>query len=191
MNKQTFVIKQGCVSYRKTHSYKSPRLISNKTSQNTANEGNNPNTRRVSSPKALTNECNVENNSTTRRASTVPKTIVRQGVQYHEDYSDFEISQPGHKPSGMATAVKGPQPGTTRKKVQRKSRRQMKREDNQSTLTNWLSTHRHSGRTNSDLIHENFRSSNRVNSFNVLCDCLLYTSPSPRDKRQSRMPSSA
>ena len=24
-----------------------------------------------------------------------------------------------------------------------------------------------------------------------LCDCLLYTSPSPRDKRQSRMPSSA
>ena len=23
------------------------------------------------------------------------------------------------------------------------------------------------------------------------CDCLLYTSPSPRDKRQSRMPSSA
>ena len=25
----------------------------------------------------------------------------------------------------------------------------------------------------------------------VLCACLLYTSPSPRDKRQSRMPSSA
>ena len=25
----------------------------------------------------------------------------------------------------------------------------------------------------------------------VVCDCLLYTSPSPRDKRQSRMPSSA
>ena len=25
----------------------------------------------------------------------------------------------------------------------------------------------------------------------ILCDCLLYTSPSPRDKRQSRMPSSA
>ena len=25
----------------------------------------------------------------------------------------------------------------------------------------------------------------------VLCTCLLYTSPSPRDKRQSRMPSSA
>ena len=25
----------------------------------------------------------------------------------------------------------------------------------------------------------------------LLCDCLLYTSPSPRDKRQSRMPSSA
>ena len=26
---------------------------------------------------------------------------------------------------------------------------------------------------------------------NVIKDCLLYTSPSPRDKRQSRMPSSA
>ena len=26
---------------------------------------------------------------------------------------------------------------------------------------------------------------------NKVCDCLLYTSPSPRDKRQSRMPSSA
>ena len=25
----------------------------------------------------------------------------------------------------------------------------------------------------------------------LICDCLLYTSPSPRDKRQSRMPSSA
>ena len=27
--------------------------------------------------------------------------------------------------------------------------------------------------------------------FNKLANCLLYTSPSPRDKRQSRMPSSA
>ena len=26
---------------------------------------------------------------------------------------------------------------------------------------------------------------------NTNCPCLLYTSPSPRDKRQSRMPSSA
>ena len=26
---------------------------------------------------------------------------------------------------------------------------------------------------------------------NTVCTCLLYTSPSPRDKRQSRMPSSA
>ena len=25
----------------------------------------------------------------------------------------------------------------------------------------------------------------------MVCNCLLYTSPSPRDKRQSRMPSSA
>ena len=28
-------------------------------------------------------------------------------------------------------------------------------------------------------------------AWHVLCFCLLYTSPSPRDKRQSRMPSSA
>ena len=27
--------------------------------------------------------------------------------------------------------------------------------------------------------------------FDLINDCLLYTSPSPRDKRQSRMPSSA
>ena len=27
--------------------------------------------------------------------------------------------------------------------------------------------------------------------YGLLCACLLYTSPSPRDKRQSRMPSSA
>ena len=27
--------------------------------------------------------------------------------------------------------------------------------------------------------------------FEKVCNCLLYTSPSPRDKRQSRMPSSA
>ena len=30
-----------------------------------------------------------------------------------------------------------------------------------------------------------------TNSDTVLMPCLLYTSPSPRDKRQSRMPSSA
>ena len=33
---------------------------------------------------------------------------------------------------------------------------------------------------------------NKMNRTAVECDCcLLYTSPSPRDKRQSRMPSSA
>ena len=32
---------------------------------------------------------------------------------------------------------------------------------------------------------------NRVKWFSRCNDCLLYTSPSPRDKRQSRMPSSA
>ena len=31
----------------------------------------------------------------------------------------------------------------------------------------------------------------RLQSFGVCTGCLLYTSPSPRDKRQSRMPSSA
>ena len=30
-----------------------------------------------------------------------------------------------------------------------------------------------------------------VNNKEKACSCLLYTSPSPRDKRQSRMPSSA
>ena len=28
-------------------------------------------------------------------------------------------------------------------------------------------------------------------TYEQVCSCLLYTSPSPRDKRQSRMPSSA
>ena len=32
---------------------------------------------------------------------------------------------------------------------------------------------------------------NRIFGFNKVENCLLYTSPSPRDKRQSRMPSSA
>ena len=32
---------------------------------------------------------------------------------------------------------------------------------------------------------------NQAMEFNKVRDCLLYTSPSPRDKRQSRMPSSA
>ena len=37
---------------------------------------------------------------------------------------------------------------------------------------------------------EGFDQSHEVRAI-VLCSCLLYTSPSPRDKRQSRMPSSA
>ena len=36
-------------------------------------------------------------------------------------------------------------------------------------------------------IESNFAKNNQIHSMN----CLLYTSPSPRDKRQSRMPSSA
>ena len=30
-----------------------------------------------------------------------------------------------------------------------------------------------------------------IQNYHLICTCLLYTSPSPRDKRQSRMPSSA
>ena len=41
--------------------------------------------------------------------------------------------------------------------------------------------------TENKLVTEIFK--NR--SFRLLYPCLLYTSPSPRDKRQSRMPSSA
>ena len=33
--------------------------------------------------------------------------------------------------------------------------------------------------------------SDEFKAINPRCACLLYTSPSPRDKRQSRMPSSA
>ena len=35
------------------------------------------------------------------------------------------------------------------------------------------------------------RLQNQINELGELLSCLLYTSPSPRDKRQSRMPSSA
>ena len=47
-----------------------------------------------------------------------------------------------------------------------------------------------------DKIHLNtnlddFLTENEIEISNLLISCLLYTSPSPRDKRQSRMPSSA
>ena len=72
-------------------------------------------------------------------------------------------------------------------------------------LKDWL---KHQGRTQADL-RRNLRAvSTRMPALlevlerehklrglaglaNRLCSCLLYTSPSPRDKRQSRMPSSA
>ena len=38
---------------------------------------------------------------------------------------------------------------------------------------------------------ENGKTVNGANKFAIIYPCLLYTSPSPRDKRQSRMPSSA
>ena len=39
--------------------------------------------------------------------------------------------------------------------------------------------------------HNYSRKGMRFLFLNLVADCLLYTSPSPRDKRQSRMPSSA
>ena len=37
----------------------------------------------------------------------------------------------------------------------------------------------------------NTKAKNVIEACRVLCDCLLYTSPSPRDRTRSRMPSSA
>ena len=42
-----------------------------------------------------------------------------------------------------------------------------------------------------EIISEAFEGKSRVQQHQMVYDCLLYTSPSPRDKRQSRMPSSA
>ena len=43
-----------------------------------------------------------------------------------------------------------------------------------------------------DILHEGtVRSGDRISSNGNLCICLLYTSPSPRDRSSSRMPSSA
>ena len=41
------------------------------------------------------------------------------------------------------------------------------------------------------LIYKNLRDSRQISGGSAANTCLLYTSPSPRDKRQSRMPSSA
>ena len=48
-----------------------------------------------------------------------------------------------------------------------------------------------SGNTNSDAEEAAGLPSAIVKGNDDIIDCLLYTSPSPRDKRQSRMPSSA
>ena len=43
-----------------------------------------------------------------------------------------------------------------------------------------------------DYLNRNFPSARRIATYSAMPhDCLLYTSPSPRDKRQYRMPSSA
>ena len=44
---------------------------------------------------------------------------------------------------------------------------------------------------NTKLFHQTHSVSGKVGFAPYACPCLLYTSPSPRDKRQSRMPSSA
>ena len=41
------------------------------------------------------------------------------------------------------------------------------------------------------VVHEDRYTSIHIEEFEVLCSCLLYTSPSPRDGIGSRMPSSA
>ena len=46
-------------------------------------------------------------------------------------------------------------------------------------------------RANDQIIREKLGSNNILTNFIAYITCLLYTSPSPRDKRQSRMPSSA
>ena len=68
---------------------------------------------------------------------------------------------------------------------------------------NWVAISKYTGNVNAemarDFLNDNdipafiksdfFGSAYHLNAFNM--PCLLYTSPSPRDKRQSRMPSSA
>ena len=44
---------------------------------------------------------------------------------------------------------------------------------------------------NVDDLHERGGAQEVIHMHGILTSCLLYTSPSPRDKRQSRMPSSA
>ena len=91
--------------------------------------------------------------------------------------------------TGKAAAGKGKtgkQPRPTRQKVQRKSRRQMKREDNQTTLTNWLTAHRNSGRTNADMVNENFRNDD-VNPYNVLSEVTTNSERDTVSERQSNL----
>ena len=63
--------------------------------------------------------------------------------------------------------------------------------DNQAPLIP-LSDFRKSGRAPVEMHHLIFYNKDSLVKYGVICKfCLLYTSPSPRDKRQSRMPSSA
>ena len=54
-----------------------------------------------------------------------------------------------------------------------------------------VSKHRVKGRNNRGVITCRHRGGGHKRQYRLVDFCLLYTSPSPRDKRQSRMPSSA
>ena len=184
MNKQTFVIKQGCVSYTKTHSYKSPNLFSEKgrvsehstpkcatTNRTCENSSQEPRTKPSPSASTDARQCSSleissvtstnPNQESSRMVNQSPNLRSNQaghakpqGLQYHEDQSDFVTSKPKPTKADMARG-KGTKPA--RQKVQRKSRRQKKRDENQSTLTNWLTAHHNSGRTDVAMVDDILR----------------------------------
>ena len=57
----------------------------------------------------------------------------------------------------------------------------------QSWMPNWIIDFG----SRKDMVSNNLGPRNNINRAGEAVTCLLYTSPSPRDKRQSRMPSSA
>ena len=69
--------------------------------------------------------------------------------------------------------------------------------ENLNEVTDELKAGNGYGRTPSEVEHDQklnaevYFDEHELTSIAVLCDCLLYTSPSPRDRQKSRMPSSA
>ena len=65
-------------------------------------------------------------------------------------------------------------------------------EDNEKCIVLLTSGNLATSQATINLINEGIQDhENNENNENNILNCLLYTSPSPRDKRQSRMPSSA